>query len=61
MAFDFRSAPPRVGARIAAGRHWGASDPNDPRRAGWDGRWPGEADAERLGFFIGGDRSRGLL
>jgi hypothetical protein len=23
----------------------------------WDGKWPGEADAERLGFFVGGDRS----
>ena len=32
-------------------------DPNDLRRQPWDGRWPGEADAERLGFFIGGDRS----
>jgi hypothetical protein len=31
--------------------------PNDPRRQPWDGRWPGEVDAERLGFFIGGDRS----
>jgi hypothetical protein len=32
-------------------------DPNDPRREVWDGKWPGEADAERLGFFVGGDRS----
>jgi hypothetical protein len=32
-------------------------DPNDPRREPWIGKWPGEADAERLGFFIGGDRS----
>jgi len=32
-------------------------DPNDPRREPWNGRWPGEEDAERLGFFIGGDRS----
>jgi hypothetical protein len=32
-------------------------DPNDLRRQPSDGRWPGEVDAERLGFFIGGDRS----
>jgi hypothetical protein len=32
-------------------------DPNDLRREVWDGKWPGEADAERLGFFVGGDRS----
>jgi hypothetical protein len=30
---------------------------SDPRREAWTGRWPGEADAERLGFFIAGDRS----
>jgi hypothetical protein len=29
-------------------------DPSDPRRQSWDGRWPGEADCERLGFFVGG-------
>ena len=23
----------------------------------WDGKWPGEADCERLGFFVHGDRS----
>jgi hypothetical protein len=23
-------------------------DPNDPRRQPWDGKWPGEADCERL-------------
>jgi len=27
------------------------------RREVWDGKWPGEADAERLVFFVGGDRS----
>ena len=32
-------------------------DPNDPRRQPWTGKWPGEADCERLGFFINGDRS----
>jgi hypothetical protein len=32
-------------------------DPNDPCRQPWNGRWPGEEDAERLGFFAGGDRS----
>jgi hypothetical protein len=32
-------------------------DPNDPRREPWTGKWPGEADCERLGFFINGDRS----
>jgi hypothetical protein len=32
-------------------------DPNDPRRQPWNGRWPGEEDAERLGFFVGGDCS----
>jgi hypothetical protein len=32
-------------------------DSNDPRREPWNGRWPGEADCERLGFFIAGDRS----
>lgn len=31
--------------------------PDDPRRQAWDGRWPGEADCERLGFFVGGDLS----
>jgi hypothetical protein len=30
---------------------------HDPRRQAWDGRWPGEADCERLGFFVNGDRS----
>jgi hypothetical protein len=24
----------------------------------WDGKWPGEADCERLGFFVNGDRAR---
>ena len=32
-------------------------DPHDPRRQAWDGRWPGEADCERLGFFVNGDRA----
>jgi hypothetical protein len=32
-------------------------DPKDQRREPWTGKWPGEADCERLGFFIGGDRS----
>jgi hypothetical protein len=26
-----------------------------PRRR--DGKWPGEADCERLGFFVNGDRA----
>jgi hypothetical protein len=34
-----------------------AFDPNDPRRESWTGNWPGESDCERLGFFVGGDRS----
>jgi hypothetical protein len=28
-------------------------DPNDPRREPWTGKWPGESDCERLGFFVG--------
>jgi hypothetical protein len=32
-------------------------DPSDPRREPWTDKWPGEADCERLGFFVGGDRS----
>ena len=32
-------------------------DPSDPRRQPWDGKWPGEADCERLGFFVNGDRA----
>ena len=32
-------------------------DPNDSRREPWTGKWPGEADCERLGFLVGGDRS----
>jgi hypothetical protein len=32
-------------------------DPSDRRREPWTGKWPGEADCERLGFFINGDRS----
>jgi len=31
-------------------------DPDDPRGKPWTGKWPGEADAERLGFFVGADR-----
>jgi hypothetical protein len=30
-------------------------DCNDPRREPWTGKWPGEADCERLGYFVGGD------
>src|SRR5262245_58647202 len=30
-------------------------DPHDPRRQVWDGKWPGEADCERLGFFVNDD------
>ena len=30
-------------------------DRNDPRREPWTGKWPGEADCERLGYFVGGD------
>jgi hypothetical protein len=32
-------------------------DPHDPRRQVWDGKWPGEADCERLGFFVNDDAS----
>ena len=32
-------------------------NPNDPRREPWTGKWPGEADCERFGFFVTGDRS----
>jgi hypothetical protein len=32
-------------------------DANDPRREPWSGKWPGEADCERLSFFVNGDRS----
>jgi hypothetical protein len=31
--------------------------PDDPRRQAWDGKWPGEADWERLGFFVDGNRA----
>jgi hypothetical protein len=27
----------------------------DPRREVWTGKWPGEDDCERLGFFVNGD------
>ena len=30
-------------------------DPNDPRRQAWNGKWPGEDDCERLGFYSNGD------
>jgi rRNA maturation protein Nop10 len=33
----------------------GEFDPKDKRRRPWDGKWPGEADCERLGFFVNGD------
>ena len=41
---------------IAAGRHWAALhfDPNDARREVWNGKWPGEEDCERLGFYNNG-------
>ena len=32
-------------------------NPNDPRREPWTGKWPGEADCERFGFFVTSDRS----
>jgi hypothetical protein len=30
-------------------------DPNDARRQVWNGKWPGEDDCERLGFYSNGD------
>jgi hypothetical protein len=30
-------------------------DPNDARRQTWNGKWPGEDDCERLGFYVNGD------
>src|SRR5215469_5437803 len=30
-------------------------DPHDPPRQVWDGKWPGEADCGRLGFFVNDD------
>ena len=30
-------------------------DPNDARRQAWNGKWPGEDDCERLGFYSNGD------
>jgi hypothetical protein len=30
-------------------------DPNDARRQVWNGKWPGEEDCERLGFYNNGD------
>jgi hypothetical protein len=30
-------------------------DANDARRQAWNGKWPGEDDCERLGFFVNGD------
>jgi hypothetical protein len=30
-------------------------DPNDARRQPWNGKWPGEDDCERLGFYSNGD------
>jgi hypothetical protein len=31
-------------------------DPNDPGREPRTGKWPGEADCERLGYFVNDDR-----
>ena len=28
---------------------------DDPRRQVWTGKWPGEEDCERLGFFVNDD------
>jgi hypothetical protein len=28
---------------------------DDPRRQAWNGKWPGEEDCERLGFYSNGD------
>jgi hypothetical protein len=28
---------------------------DDPRQQAWNGKWPGEEDCERLGFYINGD------
>jgi hypothetical protein len=28
---------------------------DDPRREVWTGKWPGEADCQRLGFYVNGD------
>ena len=30
---------------------------DDPRREVWNGKWPGEEDCERLGFYSNGDQT----
>jgi hypothetical protein len=43
-------------ATIAVGKALGCLhfDANDARRQVWNGKWPGEDDCERLGFFVNG-------
>jgi hypothetical protein len=49
---------PDCAVRIAAAKHRVRRVRSNRRcRQRWDGSWPGEADCERLGFFVNGDRS----
>jgi hypothetical protein len=38
--------------RLLGSAHFHA---HDPRRELWTGRWPGEADCARLGFYVNSD------
>jgi hypothetical protein len=42
----------RAGCDIERCPHCGwQADPNDAPRQAWNGKWPGEDDCERLGFY----------